>query len=59
MTPLQGQTEILEPEVWRSHQREHRRAVDELTAGHRARRARGERPPGWDFMFTYYPAPET
>ncbi|WP_291477405.1 3-methyladenine DNA glycosylase [Corynebacterium sp.] len=52
---MRGGNVVLEPEVWRSHQREHRRAVDELTAGHRARRSRGERHPVWDFMFTYYP----
>ena len=52
---MQERNVVLEPEVWRAHQEEHRRAVDELTAGHRARRSRGERHPVWDFMFSYYP----
>lgn len=34
---------------------DHERQADALTAGHRERRARGERHPVWDFMFTYYP----
>lgn len=49
------QTSTLEPDTWRALQAEHERAVDELTAGHRARRSRGERHPVWDFMFSYYP----
>jgi hypothetical protein len=52
---MQERNVVLEPEVWRAHQEEHRRTVDELTAGHRARRSRGERHPVWDFMFSYYP----
>ena len=39
---------------WTTRAREHATAVDELTAGHRERRARGERHPVEDFLFTYY-----
>ncbi|HIW92137.1 MAG TPA: 3-methyladenine DNA glycosylase [Candidatus Corynebacterium avicola] len=46
---------MLGSEQWRAEQRAHVEAVDALTAGHRARRAAGERHPVWDFMFTYYP----
>ena len=39
---------------WTTRAREHATAVDELTAGHRERRARGERHPVEDFLFEYY-----
>ena len=41
-------------EEWTARARAHAQAVDELTAGHRERRARGERHPVEDFLFEYY-----
>ena len=46
-------TEVLRD--WRERQATHRARVQQLTEGHRQRRAAGERHPVWDFMFTYYP----
>lgn len=46
---------VLDADRWHADQAEHRRAADALTAGHRARRAAGDRHPVWDFMFHYYP----
>lgn len=40
--------------AWTARARAHEAAVDELTAGHRERRARGERHPVEDFLFEYY-----
>lgn len=39
---------------WLASAREHAATVDRLTAGHRARRRRGERHPVEDFLFEYY-----
>ncbi len=41
-------------EEWTSRARAHEAAVDDLTAGHRERRRRGERHPVEDFLFEYY-----
>ncbi|MGY1811508.1 3-methyladenine DNA glycosylase [Blastococcus sp. SYSU D00820] len=41
-------------EVWQERARVHADRADALTAGHRARRARGERHAVEDFLFTYY-----
>ncbi len=46
---------MLERSEWALRSRDHAAAVDALTAGHRARRARGEKHPVEDFLFTYYP----
>ncbi len=45
---------VLRPEVWRRRRAEHEARVDALTTGHLARRARGEKHPVEDFLFTYY-----
>ena len=42
------------PEEWRPRRAAHEERVDRLTAGHRARAARGEPHPVEDFLFTYY-----
>ncbi|ALJ20532.1 hypothetical protein [Microbacterium sp. No. 7] len=39
---------------WRAAEARHRERADALTAGHRARAARGEPHPVEDFLFTYY-----
>jgi hypothetical protein len=39
---------------WRARAEAHQQRADELTAAHRARSARGEKHPVWDFLFTYY-----
>ncbi|WP_307866358.1 3-methyladenine DNA glycosylase [Leucobacter chromiisoli] len=39
---------------WRARDAEHRARADRLTAGHRARKQRGEKHPIEDFLFTYY-----
>ena len=48
---------VLSPAQWRHREATHRNSVEQLTAGHRERRSRGERHPVWDFMFSYYPLP--
>ncbi|PVZ14631.1 hypothetical protein C8D89_101498 [Actinomycetospora cinnamomea] len=40
---------------WRARADAHAARADALTAGHRARRARGEAHPVEDFLYTYYP----
>lgn len=40
---------------WSVRQADHEARADALTAGHRARRLRGESHPIEDFLFTYYP----
>ena len=40
---------------WRQEEAAHAARADALTLGHRERRARGERHPIEDFLFTYYP----
>lgn len=39
---------------WMVREEAHRHRADELTSEHRARAARGEKHPVWDFLFTYY-----
>ncbi|WP_341974470.1 3-methyladenine DNA glycosylase [Microbacterium sp. LWO13-1.2] len=39
---------------WSELERAHHERADQLTAEHRARSARGEKHPVWDFLFTYY-----
>ncbi|MGF6824567.1 hypothetical protein M2317_003496 [Microbacterium sp. ZKA21] len=39
---------------WRARELAHHDRADALTADHRARAARGEKHPVWDFLFTYY-----
>nr|WP_035056665.1 hypothetical protein [Cellulomonas bogoriensis] len=40
--------------VWRARQEQHAARADDLTAGHRARRASGRRHPVEDFLYDYY-----
>lgn len=40
---------------WRAAEQAHQDRVDELTAGHRYRSARGQAHPVEDFLFSYYP----
>ncbi|MEJ2885670.1 3-methyladenine DNA glycosylase [Actinomycetospora aeridis] len=47
--------EVLAARVWRERADAHAERADALTAGHRARRARGEAHPVEDFLYTYYP----
>lgn len=47
--------EVLAGEVWRARAAAHAERADALTAGYRARRARGEKHPVEDFLYTYYP----
>ncbi|MGW9113575.1 3-methyladenine DNA glycosylase [Microbacterium sp. NPDC055683] len=44
----------LAPTVWREREARHIERAHALTAEHRARTARGEKHPVWDFLFTYY-----
>ncbi|WP_448003429.1 3-methyladenine DNA glycosylase [Agromyces bauzanensis] len=45
---------VLDADDWRAREEAHAERADALTAGHRARAARGERHPIEDFLFTYY-----
>src|SRR4029450_2846085 len=45
---------VLEPAEWRPLEAAHAGRVDRLVAPHLERRARGERHPVEDFLFTYY-----
>ena len=45
---------VLDADAWRARERAHADRADTLTAGHRARAARGEKHPIEDFLFTYY-----
>lgn len=45
---------VLAADDWRAREQAHAERADALTAGHRARAARGERHPIEDFLFTYY-----
>ena len=45
---------VLPERQWRTEMDEHEARVARLTAAHRDRRARGERHPVWDFLFSYY-----
>lgn len=47
--------DVLDEPVWRARAAAHAERADALTAGHRARRARGEAHPVEDFLYTYYP----
>ncbi|WP_337457907.1 3-methyladenine DNA glycosylase [Microbacterium sp. KHB019] len=44
----------LDRSTWSERERAHQERADALTAAHRARAARGEKHPVWDFLFTYY-----
>ena len=44
----------LAADQWRAREEAHHDRADALTAGHRARAARGEKHPVEDFLFTYY-----
>lgn len=44
----------LSQEQWRRREQAHQERADALTSAHRARAARGERHPVWDFLYTYY-----
>ncbi|WP_166987750.1 3-methyladenine DNA glycosylase [Canibacter zhoujuaniae] len=41
--------------VWRERERAHIARATEFTRAHLERKARGEKHPIWDFLFTYYP----
>ncbi|NLB46287.1 MAG: 3-methyladenine DNA glycosylase [Microbacteriaceae bacterium] len=41
-------------DTWRELESRHERRADDLTSGHRARKARGEKHPVEDFLWTYY-----
>jgi hypothetical protein len=45
---------VLTAEDWRAREAAHEERADALTAEHRARSARSEKHPVWDFLFTYY-----
>ncbi|HWN28079.1 MAG TPA: 3-methyladenine DNA glycosylase [Actinomycetospora sp.] len=47
--------EVLAEQEWRARADAHAARADTLTAGHRARKARGETHPVEDFLYTYYP----
>jgi hypothetical protein len=47
--------EVLAEQEWRPRAEAHAARADALTAGHRARKARGETHPVEDFLYTYYP----
>ncbi|MFI5713178.1 3-methyladenine DNA glycosylase [Kribbella sp. NPDC051620] len=46
---------VLEPADWQAQQAAHATRVDALLAAHLERKARGEKHPVEDFLFTYYP----
>lgn len=46
--------QLLPSHQWRARETAHAARADTLTAGHRARRARGEKHPIEDFLWTYY-----
>jgi hypothetical protein len=52
--PWTGPSARLAAEVWRELARAHAERADALTAGHRARKARGERHAVEDFLYEYY-----
>lgn len=45
---------VLTRAEWRAREEAHVARADALTSGHRARTARSEKHPVWDFLFTYY-----
>lgn len=52
--PAPAMPAVLAAEEWRAREAAHADRADALTAGHRARRGRGETHPVEDFLFTYY-----
>lgn len=54
MTLAPPSTAVLDASVWGDLERVHVARADILTAGHRARAARGAKHPVEDFLFTYY-----
>ncbi|MGP3536569.1 3-methyladenine DNA glycosylase [Microbacterium sp. RD1] len=48
------ETTVLDPGQWRARERQHQDRAQTLTAGRRARAARGQTHPVEDFLFTYY-----
>jgi hypothetical protein len=56
VTPTADQTapSLLAPDEWRSRRSGHEQRIDRLLDDHLARRARNERHPVEDFLFTYY-----
>lgn len=53
-TPLRASECVLTRDDWKSRERSHTERADALTAGRRARAARGRTHPVEDFLFTYY-----
>lgn len=53
-TPLLAPAIVLERDDWQGREQRHAERADALTAGRRARAARGETHPVEDFLFTYY-----
>lgn len=53
-TATDAPARVLAADEWRAREGAHAERADALTAGHRARRARGESHPIEDFLFTYY-----
>ncbi|MCK9914664.1 MULTISPECIES: 3-methyladenine DNA glycosylase [Microbacterium] len=51
---LQTDAAPLAPPVWHALESTHATRADALTSAHRARKARGEKHPVEDFLFTYY-----
>lgn len=52
--PLAEHVRVLAADDWRAREQAHAARADALTHPHRERRARGERHPIEDFLFTYY-----
>jgi hypothetical protein len=52
--PARHAATLLDGPVWRAREAAHAERADTLTAGRRARAARGETHPVEDFLFTYY-----
>lgn len=55
-TTADAPARVLPAATWRALAQAHAQRADEATAGHRERRARGERNAVEDFLFEYYPA---
>ena len=54
-SPATGSPTLLASDEWRKRRQAHIERVEERTAAHLERRARGQRHPVWDFLFDYYP----
>ena len=54
LAPATAPTVVVDADAWRAREHAHADRADTLTAGHRARAARGEKHPIEDFLFTYY-----